>query len=62
VYRPCDDVERRYLWEELVVIMSWWELSWCIGGGFNAICFLCEKLGESIQSVAMLEFLEFIFD
>jgi hypothetical protein len=58
---PNDDVERRYLWEELVGIMSWWELSWCIGGDFN-VCFPCEKSGESRQSAAMLQFSEFIFD
>jgi hypothetical protein len=32
VYGPNDDGEKRYLWDELVGLMSWWELSWCIGG------------------------------
>jgi hypothetical protein len=40
-----NDVERRYLWEELVVgLVSWWELPWCIGGDFN-VRFPCEKSG-----------------
>jgi hypothetical protein len=31
VYGPNDDVKRTYLWDELVGLMSWWELSWYIG-------------------------------
>jgi hypothetical protein len=33
VYGPNDDVERKGLWDELVGPMSWWDVSWCIGGG-----------------------------
>jgi hypothetical protein len=55
VYGPADDVERRYLWEELVGIMSWWELSWCIEGDLNVVHFPCEKSGDSRQSTANVE-------
>jgi hypothetical protein len=44
-----NDVERRYLWEELVGIMRWWVLPWCIGGDFN-VRFLCEKSGKTISN------------
>ncbi len=28
VYGPKDDVERKLLWDELVDLMSWWEVPW----------------------------------
>jgi hypothetical protein len=48
-------LKRRYLWEELVGIMSWWELLWCIGGVFYV-------KNQARQSVVILEFSKFIFD
>ena len=33
------------MWEELVGLYSWWNLPWCVGGDFNAICFPFERLG-----------------
>jgi hypothetical protein len=36
VYGP-NDGERRILWDELIGLMSWWELQWCIGGYFNVV-------------------------
>ena len=26
-------------------LYSWWNLPWCVGGDFNAICFPFERLG-----------------
>lgn len=43
VYGPNDDVERRCLWDELLGMMSWWEMSWCIGEDCNVVQYLCEK-------------------
>jgi hypothetical protein len=37
VYGPNNDVDRRYLWEELVGIISWWDPPLCIGGDFNVV-------------------------
>jgi hypothetical protein len=62
VYGPNDDVERKYLWDELVGLMSWWELPWCIGGDFNVVRFPCERSRRFQTITAMLDFSEFIFD
>jgi hypothetical protein len=35
VYGPNSGSDRTLLWDELVGIISWWNLSWCIGGDFN---------------------------
>ena len=35
VYGPNLDRDRRLLWEELAGILSWRNISWCIGGDFN---------------------------
>jgi hypothetical protein len=37
VYSPNNNNDRKLLWDELVGIMSWWEVPWCIGGDFDAI-------------------------
>jgi len=62
VSAPNDDIERRYLWDELAGLMSWWELSWCIGGDFNVVRFLSEKSGDSKHSSATRDFSDFIFE
>jgi hypothetical protein len=56
-----DDMDRRELWDELVGLMSWWEMPWCIGGDFNVVCFPSERSGVSGYSAAMEVFSEFIF-
>ena len=30
VYGPNEDFDRGRLWDELVGLMSWWDLPWCI--------------------------------
>jgi hypothetical protein len=45
VYGPNDDVER-CLWDELVGLMSLWEMSWCICGDFNVVWYPCERSGD----------------
>jgi hypothetical protein len=42
--------------------MSWWELSWCIGGDFNVVQYPSERSGDSEQSPVMSDFSEFIFN
>jgi hypothetical protein len=39
VYGPNIDTFRSSLWEELVGLIYWWELPWCIGGDFNVTRF-----------------------
>jgi hypothetical protein len=59
---PKDNVDRKCLWDELVDLVSWWELSWCIEGDFNVVRYSCERLGDFKRSPAMLAFSELIFD
>jgi hypothetical protein len=61
VYGPNDDGVRRYLSNELVSLMSWWELLWCIGGDFN-IWFSSEKSGDFRHSPALVDFSNFNFE
>jgi hypothetical protein len=44
------------LWDELVGLMSWWEMPWCIGGDFNVV-----RFPSAGFSAAMEEFSDFIF-
>ena len=62
VYGPNFDRDRRLFWEELVEIHSWWNVPWCIGGGFNVVRFPSERLGADFFSSAMLDFSDFISD
>jgi hypothetical protein len=55
-------VDRRCLWDEFVGLMSFWEMPWCIGRDFNVVWYPCERLGDSRQTQAMVEFSEFIFE
>jgi hypothetical protein len=59
---PNIDSVRRSLWEELVGLISWCDLPWCIGGDFNVTRFPCEKLGEARLCPAMMEFRDFMLE
>jgi hypothetical protein len=61
VYGPNEENDQQLLWDELVGIMSWWEVPWCIGGDFNIIRYLSERLGAVRYSTTMGEFSSFIF-
>jgi hypothetical protein len=67
-YGSNDGRDRRELWDELawlrdelVVLMSWWEMPWCIGGDCNVARFPSERLGVSGYSAAIGELSDFIF-
>jgi endonuclease/exonuclease/phosphatase family metal-dependent hydrolase len=62
VYGQNDDGDRRELWDELVGLMSWWEMPWCFGGDFNVVRYPSEKSSISRFSPAMAELSEFIFE
>ena len=47
LYGPNSNKRRRKMWEELTGLISWWDVSWCLGGDFNIICFLLERLGAT---------------
>jgi hypothetical protein len=40
VYGPYVDGDRRYLWDELIGLHSWWVLPWCIWGTSMSHTFL----------------------
>ena len=48
------------MWEELTGLISWWDLSWCVGGDFNIIRFPSEWLGAASFSRALYGFSNFI--
>jgi hypothetical protein len=61
VYGPNFDSDRRLLWDELVGVLRWWNMPWCIGGDFNVIRFPNERSRGVPLCSAMLEFSDFIF-
>ena len=52
--------ERRFLWEELFSLSSWWNVPWCMGGDFNVVRFPSEHSDSTVFTVAMREFSDFI--
>ena len=54
--------ERRFLWEELFSLSSWWNVPWCMGGDFDVVRFPSERFGSTVFTVAMREFSDFIFE
>ena len=60
VYGPNSDRDRRFLWEELSGLRSWWDVPWCVGGDFNVVRFPSERSGSANFSSAMLRFSDFI--
>lgn len=47
---------KEFLWEELTVLISWWDLPWGTGADFNVTRFPSEQLGKADFSLAMEEF------
>ena len=48
VYGPNKDNIRHLLWEELVALMSWWDMLWCIVGISMSLIVLVKDRGELI--------------
>jgi hypothetical protein len=59
-FLPNANGDRRFLWDELAGLLSWWDLPWCMEGDFNVTCFPSENLGEAHFCLAMFELLDFI--
>ena len=51
---------KKYLWEELSGLRSWWDVPWCVGGDFNVVRYPSERSGIANFSSAMLRFSDFI--
>ncbi|KAL4602692.1 hypothetical protein ACB092_10G072500 [Castanea dentata] len=60
VYGPNLNKRRRKMWKKLTGLISWWDLSWCLGGDFNIIRFPSERLGAASCTRAMYGFSDFI--
>jgi hypothetical protein len=60
VYGLNLDRDRRLLWEELVGVLSRWNIPWCIEGDFNVTWFPSELSGGARLDFAMMEFSDFI--
>ena len=56
VYGPNVHRDRRFLWEELCGLNSWWSVPWCVGGDFNVVRFPSKRLGSNAFTAAMREF------
>lgn len=59
VYAPNDTVSRRGVWEELVTLKAISQLPWCLGGDFNEIMFVNERIGCSSVDRGMRDFVDF---
>ena len=49
------------MWEELIRLINWWDVPWCLGGDFNIIRFPSVRLGAASCTWAMYGFSDFIF-
>lgn len=60
VYGPNDGASRRRVWEILKNLKQTYENPWCLGGDFNEVGSLSERLGCSQRSRGMNDFNELI--
>lgn len=60
IYAPNNYVERRAVWGELVSLKERFLVPWCIGGDFNEIKGIGERLGCTRSDRGMREFQNFI--
>jgi hypothetical protein len=47
VFGPNDDNDRKQLLDELVELISWCEMQWCIGDDFNVTRYPCERSSDN---------------
>ncbi|XP_077249344.1 uncharacterized protein LOC143888833 [Tasmannia lanceolata] len=60
VYGPSLWADKRLFWEELNGVRDRWSYPWCIGGDFNKIRSVCERLGCRRANQNMAAFATFI--
>lgn len=60
IYAPNDVVNRGKLWETLVNIKSGFPKPWCLGGDFNEIRNVGERIGCSRRDRGIKDFNDFI--
>ncbi|XP_058192016.1 uncharacterized protein LOC131309384 [Rhododendron vialii] len=59
IYAPNDVVSRRGVWEELLVLKSNSNVAWCIGGDFNEIRTISERVRCQRMERGMKDFFDF---
>ncbi|KAG6666274.1 hypothetical protein CIPAW_01G019700 [Carya illinoinensis] len=62
VYGPKVYSNRKFLWDELTGLCSWWAGPRCIGWDFNITQFPSERLGDSSFGSPMTDFSFLIFE
>jgi hypothetical protein len=62
VYGPNSNNFRRFLLQELVGLMSLWDMPWCIVGDFNVTLFHNERSGGASMRRVVMDFAEFTVD
>ena len=62
IYAPNDDSEREAFWGELGSVIKNFDIPWCLGGGFNAVKNVEEKIGVVHNTSSMSQFSHFIDD
>lgn len=60
IYGPNEVVARRTLWAELLAIKTNSTVPWSLGGDFNEIKDIMERVGNQRMERGMRDFLEFI--
>lgn len=60
IYAPNNYMDRRSLWNELVVMKERSDVPWCIGGDFNEIRSISERLGCTRLDRGMRDFQNFL--
>ncbi|XP_077231884.1 uncharacterized protein LOC143864904 [Tasmannia lanceolata] len=60
IYGPTVRNDKVHLWEELAVVRNKWGHPWCLGGDFNEVRWVEERMGCRRSNQSMSEFSEFI--
>ncbi|EOY09255.1 Uncharacterized protein TCM_024668 [Theobroma cacao] len=60
IYAPNDEGERSAFWEELLLALRAWDVTWCIEGDFNAIKCIEERTSCTSIDKSMPDFSNFI--
>ena len=62
VYGPNTLRDRRFLWEELFGLSSWWNVPWCVSGDSNVVRFPSKRFGSTFFTATMQELSNFILE
>lgn len=60
VYGSMENLRSKDFWDELNATRDRWNGAWCLGGDWNVVRFLSERLGCTQFAADMIEFSEWI--